>query len=98
MLESNPDWNTVEDIDEDLLTAVLQHHVVNGNLRSEDITDESTATTLEGDDITFSLSFGDVTITDGSGNMDIVLAVANFQASNGVLHLITKVMIPDTTN
>ena len=77
---------------------MLQHHVSNGNLRSEDITDESTVTTLEGDDITFSLSLGIVTITDGSGNTDIVLAVADIQAANGVMHLITKVMIPDTVN
>jgi len=98
LLESNPDWNTVDDIDEDLLTAVLQHHISNGNLRSESFTDNSTVTTLEGDDITFSLSLGLITITDGSGNSEIVLAVADIQAANGVLHLITKVMIPDTTN
>ncbi|WP_297798583.1 fasciclin domain-containing protein [uncultured Eudoraea sp.] len=98
LLDTNANWNTVDDIEEGLLTAVLQHHVVNDNLRSEDITDQSTATTLEGDDITFSLSIGDVTITDGSGNSDILLAVDNIQASNGVIHLITKVMIPDTTN
>lgn len=98
LLDTNDDWNTVDDIEEDLLTAVLQHHVVNDNLRSEDITDQSTATTLEGDDITFSLSVGDVTITDGTGNSDILLAVDNIQAANGVIHLITKVMIPDTTN
>jgi len=98
LLATNPDWNTVDDIEEDLLTAVLQHHVSNGNLRSEDITDASTAATLEGDDITFSLSLGIITITDGSGNSDIVLAVADIQAANGVMHLITKVMIPDTTN
>ena len=98
LLATNDNWNTVSDIDEDLLTAVLQHHVSNGNLRSEAITDESTVTTLEGYDITFSLSLGLITITDGSGNSEIVLAVADLQAANGVVHLITEVMIPDTTN
>ncbi|MFC2147690.1 fasciclin domain-containing protein [Bacteroidota bacterium] len=98
LLATNDNWNTVSDIEEDLLTAVLQHHVSNGNLRSEAITDESTVTTLEGDDITFSLSLGLITITDGTGNSEIVLAVADIQAANGVIHLITEVMIPDTTN
>lgn len=98
LLATNENWNTVEDIDETLLTSVLEHHVANGNNRSEDFTDQSTITTLEGDDITFSLSLGLITITDGSGNPEIVLAVSDFQAINGVVHLITEVMIPDTTN
>jgi len=98
LLATNDNWDTVSDIDEDLLTAVLQHHISNGNLRSEGFTDASTVTTLEGDDITFSLSLGLITITDGSGNSEIVLAVADIQAANGVIHLITEVMIPDTTN
>jgi uncharacterized surface protein with fasciclin (FAS1) repeats len=54
------------------------------------------ANTLKGDDIPFSLSPGLTTITDGFGNRDIDLEVADIQAANGVLHLITMVMIPDT--
>ena len=98
LLATNPDWATVDDIDEDLLTAVLNHHVVNGNNRSESITDGSTLITLEGDSISFSTGSGQTTITDGSENTDIVLAVTDLQAANGVVHLITKVMIPDLTN
>ncbi|WP_276391173.1 fasciclin domain-containing protein [Eudoraea chungangensis] len=98
LLDSNPDWNTVEDIEEGLLTAVLYHHVVSGNNRSESITNGSSLVTLEGDSITFSQTAGETTITDGSGNSDIILAVTDLQAVNGVIHLITKVMIPDTTN
>ncbi|UCD61681.1 MAG: fasciclin domain-containing protein, partial [Flavobacteriaceae bacterium] len=98
LLDTNDNWNSVDDIEEGLLTSVLQHHVANGNNRSEDFTDQSTITTLEGDDITFSLSLGLITITDGSGNSEIVIAVADFQAANGVVHLITEVMIPDTSN
>ncbi len=98
LLASNPDWNTVDDIEESLLTAVLTHHVANGNNRSESISNGSSLETLEGDTISFTLSAGQVTITDGSGNSDIILAVADLQAANGVIHLITKVMIPDSTN
>ena len=58
LLDSNDDWTTVDDIDEDLLTAVLQHHVVNGsNVRSGDLTPDgdTVAPTLEGDNITITL-------------------------------------------
>lgn len=98
LLATNDNWNSVSDIEEGLLTSVLQHHVANGNNRSEDFTDQSTVTTLEGDDITFSRALGLITITDGSGNSEIILAVSDFQAANGVVHLITEVMIPDTAN
>ncbi len=101
LLDSNMDWNQPSDIDEALLTAVLQHHVVNGNIRSGDLTDGIAPETLEGDVITIGLpGTGDniADITDGSGAMDIGVIVVDVQAGNGVIHVINKVMLPDTTN
>lgn len=98
LLDSNPSWSTVNDIDEAYLTSVLQHHIINGNLRSSDISDNQTAASLEGDLLTFSTANGQIDITDGSGNSDITVVVANIQASNGVLHAIEKVLLPDTSN
>lgn len=101
LLDSNPDWNQPSDIDEALLTAVLQHHVVSGNIRSGDLTDGIAPTTLEGDAITINLpGTGDhiADITDGSGAMDIGVIAVDVQAGNGVIHVLNKVMIPDTTN
>ena len=100
LLDSNDDWTTVDDIDEDLLTAVLQHHVVNGsNVRSGDLTPDgdTVAPTLEGDDITITLpGTGDniADVTDGSANDDIGIVVVDVQAGNGVIHVLNKVMIP----
>ncbi|NJB70516.1 putative surface protein with fasciclin (FAS1) repeats [Saonia flava] len=101
LLDSNMDWNTVSDIDEALLSSVLQHHVVNGNVRSGDLTDGISPATLEGDNITINLpGTGDniADVTDGSGASDIGIIAVDVQAGNGVIHVINKVMIPDTEN
>ncbi len=98
LLDSNPAWNTVNDIEEGLLTSVLLHHVLNGNVRSTDITDDSTAPTLEGDNLTFSTADGGVAITDGAGNDGADVVVADIQAKNGVIHLVDQVLLPDTNN
>ncbi len=101
LLDSNMDWTSVTDIDESLLTSVLQHHVVTGNVRSGDLTDGIAPATLEGDAITINLpGTGDniADITDGAGNTGIGVVVVDVQANNGVIHVVNQVMIPDTTN
>lgn len=103
LLDSNMDWTTVDDIEEGLLTSVLQHHVANGNTRSGDLTPDgnTVAPTLEGDNITITLpgtneNIADV--TDGSGNIGIGIDAVDVQAINGVIHVLDGVLIPDTTN
>jgi len=102
LLESNPSWNSLADIDGALLTSVLQHHVIGGaNVRAEDLTDGISPMTLEGDMITINLPGNDgnaAKITDGSGNADIDIVLTNIQAYNGTVHAIESVLIPDTTN
>lgn len=98
LLDSNPDWDNVSDIEEEDLTAILQHHLVSGNLRSTDISNNETVASLEGDLLTFSTANGNVEITDGDGNSGVVVVFANIQALNGVLHAIEAVLIPDTSN
>ena len=101
LLDSNMDWTSVTDIDEALLTSVLYHHVVSGNVRSGDLTDGIAPATLEGDPITINLpGTGDniADITDGAGNPGIGIIAVDVQANNGVIHVVNQVMIPDTTN
>ena len=102
LLDSNMEWNSVTDIDEALLTSVLQHHVLaEANVRSADLTDGISPMTLEGDMITINLPGTDdniADVTDGAGNTDIGIIVVDVQANNGVIHVLNKVMIPDTTN
>ena len=102
LLDSNMEWNSVTDIDEALLTSVLQHHVLaEANVRSADLMDGISPMTLEGDMITINLPGTDdniADVTDGAGNTDIGIIVVDVQANNGVIHVLNKVMIPDTTN
>ena len=85
----------------DVLTAVLNHHVIAGaNIVSGDLSSGLVSpATLEGDTLTFTIDGdGNVTITDGSGNAEIGIIAVDVQANNGVIHAIDTVMIPNTTN
>ncbi|UNY98850.1 fasciclin domain-containing protein [Zhouia spongiae] len=84
------------------LTAVLQHHVIiENNIRSEDLSDGASVATLEGDNVTVTLPGSGNNIadlTDGAGNTGIGVIAVDVQATNGVIHAINTVLIPDTTN
>lgn len=85
--------------EEDALTQILLHHVIKeANITSSMLTNpgDTTAATVEGDDITITLpGTGDniANITDGSGASDIGIIAVDVQAGNGVIHAINKVMI-----
>ncbi|NNK30741.1 MAG: fasciclin domain-containing protein [Flavobacteriaceae bacterium] len=95
----------VTDIEEGLLTSVLNHHVVSGNIRSGDLTNpgNTVAPTLEGDNITITLPGTDngtniADVTDGAGNTGIGIIAVDVQAGNGVIHVLDTVLLPDTNN
>ncbi len=95
----------VTDIEEGLLTSVLNHHVVSGNIRSGDLNNpgDTTAPTLEGDNITITLPGTDngtniADVTDGAGNTGIGIIAVDVQAGNGVIHVLDTVLLPDTNN
>jgi len=98
LLDTNDDWNFISDIDETLLTSVLAHHVISGNIRAFDFQNSPTLPSLEGDGILVGQNAGLTQLTDGSGESDIIVRATDVQASNGVLHLIDKVMMPNTEN
>lgn len=81
------------------LTQILLHHVIKeANVTSSMLNNpgDTTATTIEGDDITITLpGTGNniANITDGSGATDIGIIAVDVQAGNGVIHAINKVMI-----
>ncbi|WP_445736509.1 fasciclin domain-containing protein [Mariniflexile sp.] len=88
---------------EPVLTKVLLHHVVEGNIQSGGLTPNGTTTapSLEGDNLMITLpgTGGNIAnMTDGSGNSNIGIIAVNIQAGNGVMHAINKVAIPNTEN
>ena len=81
------------DIDAATLTATLNHHVVGGaNVTADMLSDAMTVTTLGGD-ITADIT-GGAKLTDANGRISNIIAV-NVQASNGVIHAISKVILPN---
>ena len=70
------------------LTGILTYHVVAGSVMSTDLTDGMTPTTVQGGMITIDLS-------DGVKVNDATVTAADIQASNGVIHVIDKVILPN---
>ncbi len=70
------------------LTQILTYHVVPGKVMSTDITDGMTATTVQGEDITFTIKDGSVYVNDA------MVVTADIETSNGVIHVIDGVLIP----
>jgi transforming growth factor-beta-induced protein len=82
----------VATLDAAQLADVLKYHVVSGaNVRSTDLMDGMTVTTLSGT-FTVNINGGAVTLTDESGATVNVIAT-DIQGTNGVVHVIDKVLL-----
>ncbi|NOD35169.1 MULTISPECIES: fasciclin domain-containing protein [unclassified Ruegeria] len=71
----------------DQLVAILTYHVVPGKVMSGDLTDDMTAATVQGGDITIDLDSG-VMVNDAN------VVQADIETKNGVIHVIDKVILP----
>jgi transforming growth factor-beta-induced protein len=80
-----------------LLTSVLTYHVLGGRVLAGDIQDNSTPATVQGQAIRLDTDGGKVVITDAAGRKSNVVAT-NVQASNGVIHVIDTVILPQSKN
>jgi len=84
---------TVEDLlkpeNKDKLVAILTYHVVPGKVMSSDIAGKMTeATTVEGDALTIDAMKDGVTVDDAK------VIQADIETSNGVIHVIDTVVMP----
>lgn len=79
----------VEEIPLDTLTAVLLYHVAPGQRFSDAVLDSSRIRTLNGD-------FAEPSLVGGVPYIDNAqIIVADVDASNGVIHVIDSVLLPD---
>ena len=76
--------------DEDIatLTDILLYHVYSGAVNAADVTDGLTVAMVNGDDASFTVSDGTVMVGDAN------VTLADVPASNGVIHVIDKVLMP----
>ena len=73
--------------DTEALTEVLLYHLLDGEVPAETVVTLTSATTLQGSNVAISVG-GGVAVNDAN------VTVTNVFASNGVIHVIDKVLIP----
>jgi uncharacterized surface protein with fasciclin (FAS1) repeats len=84
----------------DQLTGILTYHVIAGDIHSPDLVkmiEDAGGTlkvaTVQGGELTFMVEGGAVKIMDGAGGTATV-TIADVNQSNGVIHVIDKVLLP----
>ena len=84
---------TVEDLlkpeNKDQLVAVLTYHVVPGKVMSSDLSNGMMAATVQGGEVTI-MTEGGVKVNDAS------VVTPDIETSNGVIHVIDKVILPSS--
>lgn len=70
------------------LSEVLLYHVVSGKVMSTDLSDGMAAATLQGEDLMVDLS-------DGVKINESAVITADIEATNGVIHVIDSVLVPE---
>ncbi len=71
----------------DKLVAILTYHVVSGKVMAADVVDLTSATTVQGSDVS-------VKASDKVMINDATVVMADVKAKNGVIHVIDTVLIP----
>ncbi len=72
----------------DQLAAILTYHVIAGKVMSTDLTDDMEATTVQGTTVMIDLDNG--VMVDNAN-----VTTADIEATNGVIHVIDAVILPD---
>ncbi|NAW35335.1 fasciclin domain-containing protein [Halomonas alimentaria] len=79
----------LEEENRDQLQAILTYHVVSGKIMAEDAMAADSATTVQGQDLTITTMDGSVMIDDAT------VIQADIETSNGVIHVIDSVLMPE---
>jgi|GEM_PF-18472 len=79
---------TLDDVSVEDLTDILLYHVLSGTILAGDLTDGLIATTLNGDDVKFTLG-GEFPMINESN-----IILTDIKANNGVIHVIDVVLTP----
>lgn len=78
----------------DTLKSILTYHVVPAAAMSSDLKDGQELTTVQGAILTVGIKDGVVTLTDAKGGVSTVTK-ADIKASNGYIHVIDTVVMPN---
>ncbi len=70
------------------LTKILTYHVISGNVKAADVVKLTSAKTVEGSEVAIKVTGGKVTVDAAN------VTTTDVAASNGVIHIIDKVLVP----
>ena len=88
-IDAGIDLSTFDTDDENAtLTDILLYHVVSGKVMSTDLSDRTTADAVNGDKVSFSVTTSEVRVNNA------LVTGADVESSNGVIHVIDKVLLP----
>ncbi len=93
LLDSNPAWNSLQDIDNTTLSNVLLFHVLGAEVPSSDLSDSYVTTASTGpnsEQISLQIDVTGGVLFNGSANP----VTTDVEASNGIVHIIDEVMLP----
>jgi len=76
----------------DLLVEILTYHVISGKVMSDDLSDGMSAETVQGNEVSISVSDYGVRVDEAS------VTQADVEATNGVVHIIDAVILPSEEN
>ncbi len=89
-------FTTINDIngaDPNILAGILTYHVIAGRIFSSDLADGIQPATLNGSTVTIGLAAG-ATVKGDSNSSPSNIIITNIVATNGVIHVIDKVLLP----
>ncbi len=79
----------LDDLPVDVLTNVLKNHVLSSKVMSTDLVDGTTAKALNGENVSIGVG-NEVTISG------VKVTVTDIEASNGIIHIIDAVIVPES--
>ncbi len=85
--------NDINNADPNMLASILTYHVIAGRIFSSDLSDGTQAATVNGGKLTIGLTAG-ATVKGNNNNSPSNIIVTNIVATNGVIHVIDKVLLP----
>ena len=77
------------------IRSVLQYHAVGARVFSTDLVNGQVVPTLNTQTLKVNIANGAVTLTDKSGGDDANVIQVNVHGSNGVIHVVDKVLLPN---
>jgi transforming growth factor-beta-induced protein len=79
----------------DQITSILQYHAVGARVFSTDLVDGQVVPTLNTQTLKVNITNDGVTLTDKSDGDDANVIEVNVHGSNGVIHVVDKVLLPN---